>query len=395
MKKLAWLSSLVIVLALALFVLPNTGKASTTLLLEAETPLYNEASLTTEVGAKITPQTVEVLQTKPDGWYQIVTWLGPKWVAPNGVKIPLDVEAFIYNSDSLTDPHYSSALSPQTLTVLDQKTNGWWKVKTWLGDKWIAPHGVKVYVDQKTALHNKPSFLSKAGSSISAQTVTVLEQRTDGWWKIKTWLGDKWVAPNGAALVLDKQYALYNTASFSDKNSASISAQQVTTLDQVAGGWIKIKTWLGDKWININGENAPIESFKLPVVGSYTITSTYGYRTIFGSTSWHDGIDLARGGTVSIVAVASGTVTRSYTHATYGEVVMVQHSINGQVWETVYAHLQTGSRTVSVGAKVTQGQRLGYMGSTGRSTGQHLHFELHKGPWGQGNSVDPSLYINF
>lgn len=69
---------------------------------------------------------------------------------------------------------------------------------------------------------------------------------------------------------------------------------------------------------------------------------------------------------------------------------MIVHTINGQTWETVYAHMRAGSHRVSVGQQVKQGQVTGIMGNTGHSTGQHLHFELHKGRWNinKTNAVD-------
>ena len=70
---------------------------------------------------------------------------------------------------------------------------------------------------------------------------------------------------------------------------------------------------------------------------------------------------------------------------------MIVHTIDGVTWETVYAHMRSGSRTVNVGDYVTQGQTIGVMGNTGDSSGQHLHFELHKGGWNinKSNAVNP------
>jgi murein DD-endopeptidase MepM/ murein hydrolase activator NlpD len=109
----------------------------------------------------------------------------------------------------------------------------------------------------------------------------------------------------------------------------------------------------------------------------------------------HHGVDFAASGTNEIKASASGTVSQSYVSSSYGEVVYIQTEIDGVIWEHVYAHMQTGSRTVSVGDSVTQGQVIGIMGNTGDSTGQHLHFELHKGGWNdsKSNAVDPLLYL--
>jgi murein DD-endopeptidase MepM/ murein hydrolase activator NlpD len=109
----------------------------------------------------------------------------------------------------------------------------------------------------------------------------------------------------------------------------------------------------------------------------------------------HYGVDFADGSVHDIVASADGTVTRSEVSDSYGEVVYILHNINGQDYETVYAHMETGSRTVTLGDTVTQGQKLGVMGSTGDSTGLHLHFELYKGRWTSDhvNAIDPMTML--
>ena len=120
---------------------------------------------------------------------------------------------------------------------------------------------------------------------------------------------------------------------------------------------------------------------------------TSGFRT--SSRPNHHGIDIAQGGYNPVRAAASGTVSRSYRSATYGETVMITHTINGQTYETVYAHMRTGSRRVRVGQSVRQGQVIGIMGNTGNSRGQHLHFEIHRGRWNsaKSNAVNPANYI--
>ncbi|MFC0187646.1 murein hydrolase activator EnvC family protein [Fictibacillus aquaticus] len=123
--------------------------------------------------------------------------------------------------------------------------------------------------------------------------------------------------------------------------------------------------------------------FLFPTEG--VITSRSGQR--WGKE--HAGIDVAKSGTVSVNAAASGTVLRSYYSSSYGNVVFLTHFINGQLYTTVYAHMN--SRSVSSGQTVSKGEQLGYQGNTGRSTGQHLHFELHKGEWNisKSNAIDP------
>lgn len=128
------------------------------------------------------------------------------------------------------------------------------------------------------------------------------------------------------------------------------------------------------------------------------VTSPFGYRIhpIKKTKSFHQGVDLAQTGNVPILASAGGVVTRNQALGTYGNVVMIVHKINGVTYETNYAHLKYGAKVI-VGQRVKQGDIIGYMGNTGSSTAQHLHFEIHKGRWatGQPNAVDPLLYTSF
>ena len=109
----------------------------------------------------------------------------------------------------------------------------------------------------------------------------------------------------------------------------------------------------------------------------------------------HAGIDIAASGTVAIVAAADGVVSRSYFSSSYGNVVFISHSIDGQLYTTVYAHMS--SRQASSGQVVAKGEQIGYMGNTGHSYGQHLHFEVHQGPWNaaKSNAVNPLNYVSY
>ncbi|EOA3902851.1 murein hydrolase activator EnvC [Bacillus cytotoxicus] len=130
-----------------------------------------------------------------------------------------------------------------------------------------------------------------------------------------------------------------------------------------------------------------VGGFIKPAAGSKT--SGFGSRSLGN----HFGIDIAASGTVPIIAAADGVVIRSEMSSSYGNVVYLSHRLNGKTYTTVYAHMS--SRSVSNGQTVKQGQQLGFMGNTGQSFGQHLHFELHIGEWnvGKTNAVDPSPYI--
>lgn len=108
------------------------------------------------------------------------------------------------------------------------------------------------------------------------------------------------------------------------------------------------------------------------------ITSQFGPRThpITGKFHNHSGTDIAAPGGTNVKAVQGGVVaTSAYAPSSYGEYVVINH---GNGISTLYAHMQRGSRKVKEGDIVSQGQVLGLVGSTGSSTGNHLHLELRK-----------------
>lgn len=123
------------------------------------------------------------------------------------------------------------------------------------------------------------------------------------------------------------------------------------------------------------------------------LTSPYGWRNLGAGPEFHYGVDLANKTGTPIWAAADGVVSYAAPLSSYGNVVILTHSIDGQIYTTVYAHLSAFN--VSVGDVVNQGQQIAAMGSTGRSTGPHLHFEIHIGSWqGQAvGSVNPLKYI--
>ena len=110
-----------------------------------------------------------------------------------------------------------------------------------------------------------------------------------------------------------------------------------------------------------------------PLPGYYRLTSLFGYRIhpITGVAHSHTGIDIPAPGGTSILAAKSGQVVTSAYHYSYGNYVVIDHG-NGN--STLYAHMS--SRAVSEGQMVSQGQVIGYVGTTGSSTGNHLHYEV-------------------
>lgn len=117
-----------------------------------------------------------------------------------------------------------------------------------------------------------------------------------------------------------------------------------------------------------------------PVSGK--ITSTFGYRIhpISKRRHFHKGLDIANKEGTDIVAAGSGIVTYSGWNGGYGKVIIISH---GYGYKSVYAHNKTN--LVKVGDKVKKGQVIAKLGNTGRSTGPHIHFEIHF----NGNQIDP------
>ncbi|WP_409298016.1 peptidoglycan DD-metalloendopeptidase family protein [Peribacillus sp. SCS-26] len=126
------------------------------------------------------------------------------------------------------------------------------------------------------------------------------------------------------------------------------------------------------------------EGFIWPAVG--VITDHFGSR---GGA--HKGIDIAAPINTKVMASKAGEVSRAYFSHSYGNVVFIQHE--GQ-YETVYAHLN--SILVKPGDSVKGGQAVGLMGTTGHSTGVHLHFEIHETNWtfSKENAIDPLIMLD-
>ncbi|EUJ25569.1 hypothetical protein MFLO_15069 [Listeria floridensis FSL S10-1187] len=132
--------------------------------------------------------------------------------------------------------------------------------------------------------------------------------------------------------------------------------------------------------------------FIRPAQGILTSGFSDRVNPVTGQYESHKGQDIAAGGTVQVVAAAEGKVVFAGYGAPgsgyggYGYVVEIDH---GNGYQTLYAHMRAGSLNVTAGQQVMQGQAIGIMGSTGQSTGQHLHFEIHL----NGVPIDPAPYL--
>ncbi|MCG7344396.1 peptidoglycan DD-metalloendopeptidase family protein [Sporosarcina sp. ACRSL] len=132
-----------------------------------------------------------------------------------------------------------------------------------------------------------------------------------------------------------------------------------------------------------------------PAQGRYS--SSFGWRIhpIYNTKRQHRGADIAAPTGTPVVAAGDGVVSYAGRMGGFGNVIMITHSVDGQIFTTVYAHLSKIS--VSSGQVVDKGGYIGAVGNTGASTGPHLHFELHVGNWTASgpSAVNPLRYVPF
>ncbi|GAA1873920.1 M23 family metallopeptidase [Myceligenerans crystallogenes] len=133
--------------------------------------------------------------------------------------------------------------------------------------------------------------------------------------------------------------------------------------------------------------------FPLPE-GTWRRTSGFGYRVhpVYATTTLHAGADYAAPAGTPVLAVADGIVTEVSADTRAGNLVVVDHQLDGAV-ATAYAHLLDGSTTVSVGDPVTAGQQVAAVGATGAATGPHLHTEVHPGGFWATTPIDPEPWL--
>ncbi|MDD3453534.1 MAG: M23 family metallopeptidase [Bacilli bacterium] len=136
--------------------------------------------------------------------------------------------------------------------------------------------------------------------------------------------------------------------------------------------------------------------FQLPFneTVKYTVTSNYGERKdpFNGEKSFHDGIDLAAPDGTEIVASYPGFVIEtSYQEDGLGEYIVIEHNIEGEIYRTTYGHLLKDSTVVTVGERVDKNQKIATIGSTGRSTGTHVHFMISEFNNNKKNIIDSNF----
>ena len=129
-----------------------------------------------------------------------------------------------------------------------------------------------------------------------------------------------------------------------------------------------------EEYYDIKGKSITKSLMKTPINGA-RLSSSFGMRKhpILGYNKMHKGTDFAAPSGTPIMASGSGTVTRARWCGGGGNCVKIKHN---STYETIYAHMKAFAKGIKEGRKVNQGQIIGYVGSTGLSTGPHLHYEV-------------------
>ena len=129
-----------------------------------------------------------------------------------------------------------------------------------------------------------------------------------------------------------------------------------------------------EEYYDIKGKSITKSLMKTPINGA-RLSSSFGMRKhpILGYNKMHRGTDFAAPSGTPIMASGSGTVTRARWCGGGGNCVKIRHNSS---YETIYAHMKSFAKGIKEGKKVKQGQIIGYVGSTGLSTGPHLHYEV-------------------
>nr|WP_308197484.1 3D domain-containing protein [Bacillus cereus group sp. BfR-BA-01358] len=268
---------------------------------------YDEPSLSSKVanaGAKYGRQTFRIVDGTTDGWLKIKTWEGDKWMNPTAEQITVNKTIYAYNEPSFNakKANYGAPFNPQNWGVVERKENGWMKVGTYEGYKWINPDGEERFVNKSFYAYNEASFnaaKANAGALYSPQNFRVVDGTPSGWLKVKTWEGEKWMNLDGEERFINKSFYAYNEPSFSSGKAnagALYSPQNFRIIDGTTSGWLKIKTWEGDKWINLNAEDTGVEFYVEAT--AYSVEGSPPHERITAA-----GIDIGKNPNIKLIAV--------------------------------------------------------------------------------------------
>ena len=241
---------------------------------------------------------------------------------------------------------------------------------------------MKVAADEvlvvKASLEEEKSFLEASKTQLDASQVVLEAKRAEA----DKLLADLVATGQEYEALLDEQedeqYAL----------ALKIAKEEKNYKDAKAAEWAAAHPPVVSTPSTAPSTSAPASSGWIKPCSYWSLTSPYGSRIhpIYKYEKFHYGVDLAGATGTPIYAAKSGTVTTATYGSSGGYYVCISH---GDGFSSMYLHMT--HYIVSVGQKVSQGQVIGYMGSTGASTGPHLHFAISY----KGSYVNPSNYLSF
>ena len=290
---------------------------------------YEEPSFSSQKangGQKYGRQTFIIIDGTTDGWLKIQTWEGDKWINPKTQQQTEYVgkDVFSYDEPSFNSQKANSGhpYGPQNWNVIEKRSNGWWKVATYEGEKWLAPNGELRLIEKPSFVYNEPSFNALKGNGgykYDAQNFNIIDGTKNGWLKVQTWEGDKWMIPNGELRFVNKSLYVYNEPSFSavkGNGGYKYNPQNFNIIDGTTDGWLKVQTWEGDKWLNMNEENESVEFYVEST--AYSVEKSSPSERITAA-----GIDIGKNPNIKLIAVDPKVIplrTKVYVDG-YGEAI--------------------------------------------------------------------------
>ena len=234
---------------------------------------------------------------------------------------------------------------------------------------------------ERAELEDALAGQQKAKTELAALEAVLLEQRAEADILLQELMQEEATLSEEYLAMLEQEEALReDLLAAQAAYDAARSAEQAALLAQQ-----NQNNAAGSGAVNVT---ASTSGFTSPLPSGTWITSAFGPRKhpLYGYDGYHTGVDLAAGMGTAICAVAAGTVTIATRQDAWGYYVSISH---GNGYGSMYAHMT--NYIVSPGDTVSQGQVIGYVGSTGWSSGPHLHFELYI----NGAPVNPAGYISF
>lgn len=339
-----------------------------------------------EIKSNISTKVQETFKAVSDKWQETQTDSSTKWG-----DIVTDLTAKV--ADIFTN------VTTKIQEIVEDLPGRWEDIKTTAGEKWT-----EIYNNIYDAVKNLPGNLFALAKDMLTQMKNGIDQTaSDVWGAMETLAGDLLTKFKNKLGIASPSKELFEIGKYmiqgliNGLNGDSLMTFVNNMVEEIkaafASGNFNLKAaidFIGSGAVeffkSIGIGNASFGGLTVPVGGE--ITSGFGYRDDVGDvgSSYHQGIDIGAAEGTPVGAAGAGEVVQAGWNGGYGLSVMLDH---GNGLQTLYGHLS--EIMVSVGQLVTQLQTIGLVGSTGNSTGPHLHFSVLQ----DGEFIDPSSLWGF